>query len=129
MEIKASLNNLRIAPKKVRLVGNLVKGMPVSEADSQLKFCLKAAARPLRKLVASAVANATHNKHLHKEDLYIKSIVVNEGFVLKRWKPRAMGRANQIKKRSSLVSLTLISKEKAKKLDKPAKVAAKGGKK
>lgn len=111
MEIKASLNNLRIAPKKVRLVANLVKGMKVAEADSQLKYCLKISARPLRKLLSSAVANVTHNKHLNKEDLYIKSIIVNEGFVLKRWKPRAMGRATQIKKRSSLVTLTLVSKE------------------
>lgn len=121
MEIKAKLKHLRIAPKKVRLVANLIKGLPVLEAEQQLQFCRKISALPLSKLLKSAIANAVNNNHLAKEDLYVKSLIVNEGFALKRWKPRAMGRANMIKKRASHVSLVLIAKPKKKlKNKKPA---------
>jgi len=115
MEIKAKIKNLHIAPRKVRLVAHLIKKMSIAEADQQLQFNLKLTANPLRKLLQSAVANAVNNFHLKKEDLIIKSITVNEGFVLKRWKPRAMGRATQLKKRSTHVVITLATIKKEKK--------------
>lgn len=114
MEIKASLQHLRIAPKKVRLVAHLIKGLSIEKADEQLQFCLKGSATNIRKLVKSAVANAVNNQHLKKDNLFIKNIIVNEGVALKRWKPRAMGRAAQIKKRASHVTIVLVEKNKPK---------------
>lgn len=114
MEIKASLKHLRIAPKKVRLVAHLIKGLSIDKADEQLQFSLKGSATNIKKLLKSAVANAINNKHLKKENLYIKNVIVNEGIALKRWKPRAMGRAAQIKKRASHIMLVLAEKSKPK---------------
>ena len=114
MEIKAKIKHLRIAPKKVRLVANLMKKLSIDEADQQLQFSRLASAVPMRKLLKTAVANAENNFHLKKEDLLIRNVMVNEGFTLKRWKPRAMGRATQIKKRSSHVEIILATKTKSK---------------
>ncbi|MFA6388740.1 MAG: 50S ribosomal protein L22 [Patescibacteria group bacterium] len=110
MEVKAHLNQLRIAPRKVRLVANLVRGLSVAAAAAQLQFLNKQAAVPLQKLLSSAVATAEHNYKLTSKTLYINSIRVNEGTALKRWKPRAMGRATLIKKRSANVTLVLGNK-------------------
>lgn len=107
MEVKASLNNLRMSPQKVRLVADVVRGMGADKALDQLKFMKKHAKTPIAKLVGSAVANAVHNFDLSKSNLFIKEIKVDEGPTLKRWMPRAHGRATTIRKRSSHITLTL----------------------
>ena len=109
MQITASLNNLRISPRKVRLVAGLLKNSSVKEARQQLMFLSKQATEPIKKLLDSAVANAKHNHKLSVDDLRLKQILVNEGFTLKRWQPRAHGRATQLRKRSSQVKLILVS--------------------
>lgn len=121
MEIKAKLRYLRIAPRKVRLVINLVRGLDAVTALNQLNFTYKRTAAPLLKLIKSALANAENNYHLKKENLYIKKITADEGPKLKRWHPRAFGRANPILKRSSHLELILAEK-------KPTKKAAAKGK-
>jgi large subunit ribosomal protein L22 len=111
MPIRAKLRHLRISPRKVRLVTDLVKGLSVEEAERQLKFLNKRAARPILKLLNSAVANAQHNASLAKEGLYVKDIAVEPGPSLKRWRPRAMGRATPIMKRTSHITIILDQKE------------------
>lgn len=107
MEVTAKLNHLRIAPRKVRLVANLIRGLSVANAEGQLKFLTKKSSLPMEKLLQSAVANAVNNAHLVKENLYISKITVDGGQTLKRWRPRAMGRAAEIMKRTSCISLVL----------------------
>lgn len=107
MEVKAYIRNLRIAPRKVRLVIGLIRGMKVNDALAQLKFMRKQAALPMTKLIRSAMANAEHNFKLDPDDLYIKKIVADGGQVLDRWRARAFGRAAPIRKRMSHVSLIL----------------------
>lgn len=107
MEVKAFARHLRIAPRKVRLVAGLVRGLDVDVAEAQLRFMNKASAKPVLKLIKSAVANAEHNFKLAPAGLYIKTITVDGGPVMKRWRARAMGRAAGIKKRSSHISLVL----------------------
>lgn len=107
MEIKAQLRHLRIAPRKVRLVLDLVRGLDINEAENQLKLMPKRASGPVLKLLNSAIANAKNNKGIDKENLYIDKIFANEGPTLKRWLPRAFGRATPINKRSSHIMLIL----------------------
>ncbi|PJA90292.1 MAG: 50S ribosomal protein L22 [Candidatus Magasanikbacteria bacterium CG_4_9_14_3_um_filter_32_9] len=107
METKAKLRHLRIAPRKVRLLIGLVRGMKVQEAIAQMQFSQKDAARPVRKLIESAVANARHNHDMDPESLIIKTAFVDEGKTLKRWTPRAMGRATPIRKRCSHITIVL----------------------
>ena len=110
MQTTAQLNNLRIAPRKVRLVAFAIKGMDVLKAESQLNLLAKRAAGPLGKLLRSAVANAENNLSLLKENLYIKDLVVNEGVKIKRFKPRAMGQAGLIQKKTSHIKIILEEK-------------------
>lgn len=107
MEVKAHLNYLRMSPRKVRLVANLIKGLDTKRAELELQYVGRRSAEPLLKLLRSAVANAKHNFQLPEEGLYIKSILVNQGPTLKRFMPRAFGRAAPVRKRSSHVSLVL----------------------
>lgn len=107
MEVKASLKYLRISPRKVRLVADLIRGKKVSEAENYLKILKKRAKEPLLKLLKSAIANARHNFNLSPENLYIAQLQVDEGPSLKRWMPRARGSASLIKKRSSHIYLVL----------------------
>lgn len=107
MEVSAKARRIRMSPKKVRLVANMVRGMDVSAAEAQLTFLNKAAARPVLKLIRSAKANAEHNFKLVGEDLYIKTIMVDGGPVMHRWMPRAFGRATPIKKRTSHITIVL----------------------
>ena len=104
-----------MSPRKVRLVVDAVRGMAVEPALAQLTFMSRAAARPVKKLLESAIANAEHNFKLDREGLYIKAALVNQGPTLKRWRPRAMGAAAPILKRTSHVTLVLDSKTGAKK--------------
>lgn len=110
MEVKASLNNLRISPKKVMLVAGLVRGMNAEEAIFQLRYLNKGSASFMVKLIESAMANAENNFNLSRKKLFVKSITVNQGVTLKRWRPMAFGRAGKIRKRSSKVNLVLVEK-------------------
>lgn len=110
-EVKALLNGLRTSPRKVRLLTRLLTGMKPVDALLQLKFSSKRAAKPLIKLINSALANASHNTTLTVEDLVISKFVVNEGFSFKRHKPAAFGVAHPIKKRSSRVILVLAPRK------------------
>jgi len=111
MKIKVRLNNLRTAPRKVRQVADLVRGKKVLEAQSILLFTVNKSARPVLKLLNSAVASAKHDLHIDDSNLFISEITVDEGPKLKRWHPMSRGRAYPIIKRSSHVALTLSEKE------------------
>lgn len=111
MQYKFHLNNLRIAPRKVRLVVALIKGAPVGEAEIQLKFQSKRAALPVLKLLKSGIASAVNNFKLSPDNLYVANIFVDEGQTLKRFRPRAFGRAGAIHKKTS--HITLILEERA----------------
>lgn len=107
MEVKAKLKNLKMSPRKVRLVIDLVRGLKVDTAINQLKFLNKKAAKPIRKLIESSVANADNNFELKRDNLYIKEIKADDGPTMKRWKPRAYGKAGAIRKRTSCIDLIL----------------------
>src|SRR3989338_7962891 len=107
MQIKASLKNIRMAPRKVRLTANLIKGMSAARAKAQLTFLVKKPAPLILKLVNSAIANAKHNFDIEASNLFVKAITVEAGATLKRWMPRAMGRASAIRKRTCSVILIL----------------------
>ena len=123
MEVKAHLRYLRIAPRKVRLVIGLVRGKRVDQALDQLSVLPKGSSLPIWKLIQSAVANAEHNFQLDKKTLIVKSITANEGPRLKRYQPRAFGRAAEILKRSSHV--TVVLEGQPSKTEKPAVKAEK----
>jgi large subunit ribosomal protein L22 len=107
MEAKATLKNVRISPRKARLVARNVKDMPVEEALNVLKFTPKKAARIIYKVMYSALANAENNYSIDVDKLYVKNILVNEGPSWKRIRPRAMGRATRILKRTSHITVIL----------------------
>ncbi len=119
MEVKASLKYLRINPRKVRLTANLIKGLDVKEAEYQLNSLSKRASKPISKLLKSAVKNAEHNFNLNPDNLFIYQIKVDQGPTLVRYMPRARGVANEIRKKSS--HITLILKEKSPSIQKQRK--------
>ena len=110
VKIKAELNNLRISPRKVRLVIDAIKGKSVPEAERILKFIGRRAAGPIAKALASAVANARQNFQISSDILIIAKADVNGGSTLKRSRPRAMGRSFPIRKRTSHIKLILESR-------------------
>lgn len=110
MQVRAKANFLRVSPRKIRLVIDVIRGWDVSRALVQLDFINKAAAKPVKVLLESAVANAIHNFKLEKDNLYIAQVIANEGPTLKRWTPKAFGRATTIRKRSTHLWLTLAEK-------------------
>lgn len=120
-----------MSPRKVRLVVDAIRGMSVVAADTKLAFLPKLAATPVQKLLRSAIANADHNFHLKKEDLFIKTIVADGGPTLKRSHPRAFGRAAPIRKRTTHITLVLSDDKKVeiKKKNKQAPVKASKAKK
>jgi large subunit ribosomal protein L22 len=107
MEIKASLNDLRMSPRKVRLVIDLIRKMPVDAALAQLKFTNKLATEPVAKMIESAIANGVNTYGLDRNNLFIKEIRSDEGTTLKRWMPKAHGRATVIRKRGAHVKVVL----------------------
>ena len=110
--MKAFLKNYRQSPSKVRLVAELIKGKRVAEALLLLDTLPKRASLPLKKLVDSAVSNASSNNSLiDPKDLFVENITVNKGIVLKRIMPRARGSASRINKRTSHVFITLTEKK------------------
>jgi len=106
-ETTATIRNLRMAPRKVRLLIDLVRGMHVDTALTQLTFSKKEAAKPVLKLLKSAIANATHNHQIDPKTLVITRAFVDGGLTLHRYTPRAFGRAAPIRKRSAHVTLVL----------------------
>lgn len=108
--IKAQLNGLRIAPRKVRLLVNLIKRKNVQAAVEQLAFITKRPSSPLVKLIESAVANAQSVHKIERSALVIKDMFVDEGVKLKRFMPKGFGRANPIQKKTSRVSIVLEDK-------------------
>ncbi len=100
---------VRMSPMKVRRVVDLVRGMPVGQAASVLRFAQQSAAGPVAKLVASAVANAENNFDLDPATLVISTITVDEGPTMKRFQPRAQGRAYRIRKRTSHITVEVTA--------------------
>ncbi|KAB8121982.1 MAG: 50S ribosomal protein L22 [Candidatus Phytoplasma cynodontis] len=111
MNIKAIANKIPITPRKVRLVIDLVRGKRIKEAQSILMFTRKTASSVVLKLLKSAVANAVHNYKFNEDDLYINQIFVNEGLRLTRFFPRAKGKTDKIKKRTSHITISVSSVE------------------
>lgn len=112
MAVTAKLHYLGIAPRKVRLVADLIRGKSVKAAQTILNFTTKRAAGPLLKLLKSATASASHNFQLEESNLYISKITVDEGPKLKRWRARARGQAYEIQKKTSHITLVLDEIEK-----------------
>ena len=109
-EIKAHLNYLRVSPRKVRVVSDLIKGKTIRDAENILRSVSKRSAMPVFKLMNSAIANAKHNFQIDKDSLFVKNILVNKGPTLKRSLPRARGMATPINKRSSHITIILTTK-------------------
>ena len=105
--VTASLQNSRISPRKVRVVADMIRGKTVSQARTILTEGIKKARHPLADLIDSAVANASNNHKLDKDNLFVKEIRVDQGFILKRSMPVSHGSAHPIKKRTSHVLITL----------------------
>ena len=108
---KAEVNYVRISPRKVKIVIDLIRNKPVGEALAILKHTPKAACEYLEKLLKSAAANAENNHNMDKNNLYVAECFVSPGPILKRIRPRAQGRAFQIRKRTSHITLVLKEKE------------------
>lgn len=111
VETKASAKYIRISPRKARLVVDLIRGRDVADAQQILDYSPKAAARVVGKILNSAIANAEHNNKLDPDELYVCRAYVDEGPTLKRFRPRAMGRATRINKRTSHITLVLDERE------------------
>ena len=111
MDVHASLRHLRQSPRKVRLVVNTIRGLSVTAAETRLTFMPKISAKPVLKLLRSAIANAEHNFKLEKQDLYVRHIVADGGPTLSRWRPRAFGRAAPIRKRTTHITLVLSNEK------------------
>lgn len=111
MEANAIAKYVRIAPRKVRLVADLVRGKSIGEAIAILRHTPKVATEAVEKVVKSAVANAEHNNKMNVDELYISEIRVDEGPTLKRFRPRAQGRASRINKRTSHILVKVSEKK------------------
>jgi ribosomal protein L22 len=111
--VRAHAKYVRTSARKARLVCDHIRGKSVDEARAILAFAPRAAARDWSKLLESAVANAEHNHELVGDELRVKDVHADEGPTLKRYRPRAMGRATRIRKRTSHLSITLTPKEHA----------------
>ncbi len=122
MIVTAKLKHLRIAPRKVRLVADMIRGQRVDKSKSYLKFTVNRSALPVLKLLNSAVKNAESNMNWKEDNLFISSITVDEGPKLKRWMPRARGSASPIQKKTSHITIILDEvKKSSKKIDKKDK--------
>lgn len=111
MQAKAVARTVRIAPRKARLVIDLIRGKQVGEAVAILRHTPKAASSIIEKVLKSAVANAEHNYDMDVNNLVIEKAYVDEGPTLKRFRPRAQGRASQINKRTSHITIIVSEKK------------------
>lgn len=107
MEVKATLKFVRVGTQKARLVADAVRGKDVNEAIRVLAFMPKKTAVLMKKLIESAVANAEQKKVIDVDNLYVKTVLVDQGPVYKRYRPRAQGRAFQVRKKTSHINLVL----------------------
>ena len=107
MEVKATAKTVRISPRKVRLVLDLIRGKDIEQALAILKFTPNHAAIAINKVLKSAIANATNNFELSEETLFVKACYANEGVTLKRFMPRAKGSATEILKRTSHITVVV----------------------
>jgi len=107
MKVRARARYIRQSPYKVRRVLDLVRGLPVDEARAVLQFTNRRASEPVRKVLESAVANAEHNHALDAEELVVAEAFADEGPTLKRYRPRARGRATPIHKRTSHITIVV----------------------
>lgn len=122
MPVISKLKYLRIAPRKVRLVADLIRRKKAEEAQTILDFTTKGAAKPLIKLLKTAIADARHNFQLDPSNLYISKITVDEGPKYKRWKARSRGIAAPIQKKTSHITLVLSEIASGKKIKKVKKI-------
>ncbi|MDP3741548.1 MAG: 50S ribosomal protein L22 [bacterium] len=106
-EVRAHARGIHVTPRKARLVADLVKGLPVDEAITQLEFSVKKPALPIKKLINSAIANAKHNFQIESDRLFIKNLSVDQGRVFQKFSPRAQGRAFPMRKRTSHINIIL----------------------
>ncbi|MDL4820933.1 50S ribosomal protein L22 [Actinomadura opuntiae] len=120
MEARAQARFIRVTPMKARRVVDLIRGLPAAEAQAVLRFAPQAASEPVGKVLASAIANAEHNFKLDSDTLVVSGAWVDEGPTLKRFRPRAQGRAYRINKRTSHITVVVAPKD---------EVASAGGKK
>jgi len=111
MQAKAIAKSVRIAPRKVRLVVDLIRGKDVGEAIAILRHTQRGASPVVEKVLNSAVANAEHNYEMDTDNLLISEAYVNEGATLKRFRPRAQGRASKINKRTSHITVVVTEKK------------------
>jgi large subunit ribosomal protein L22 len=107
MEARAQARFVRVTPQKARRVVDLIRGMHAGEAQAVLQFAPQAASEPVGKVLASAVANASNNFNLDPSSLWISEAYVDEGPTMKRFRPRAQGRAFRIRKRTSHITLVV----------------------
>ncbi|MBI3304890.1 50S ribosomal protein L22 [Candidatus Parcubacteria bacterium] len=110
MKVRAELNYLRLSPRKVRAVAELLRGRRVVDARAQLLFLLRRSAEPIRKLLESAVANAKHTFGLEESNLMVSEITVDAGATLKRFRPRSRGLTHPLGRRTSHVTLVLTER-------------------
>jgi len=108
---RASARAIRMSASKARVVLDLVRGLDVVSADQVLQFTEREAARVIRKILASAVANAVNNDNADAESLYVRACFADEGPTMRRFKPRARGRATRINKRTCHISVALVPEE------------------
>jgi len=113
MEAKAIAKYVRMSPRKARLVANLIKGKDIQEAEAILRYTPNKAAKVIKKVMLSAAANAENNLELNRNDLVVKSAIVDQGPSIKRIKPRAQGRADRMVHRTSHVTVVVAEREEA----------------
>lgn len=111
MEAKAVAKYIRVAPNKARQVVNMIRGKQVDEARAILKYTPKRVASVVAKVLDSAIANAEHNFDMDRENLFVSKVYVDGGPTMKRFKPRALGRADLIRKRTSHITVVVGEKE------------------
>jgi large subunit ribosomal protein L22 len=111
MEARAQARFIRVTPRKARRVVDLIRGLPAAEAQAVLRFAPQRASDPVGKVLASAIANAEHNNRLDADTLYVSKAWVDEGPTLKRFRPRAQGRAYRVNKRTSHITVVVESRE------------------
>lgn len=109
--VRASSRYVRVAPRKARLVADQIRGLPIEEARARLQFSPRGAARDVAKVLESAAANAENNYELIADEMRVAEITVDEGPTLRRFRPRALGRATQINKRTSHIAVALSPEE------------------
>ena len=109
--VRASSRYVRVAPRKARLVADQVRGLQIEKARALLQFSSRGAARDIHKLIDSAAANAENNHELIADEMKVAEITVDEGPTLRRYRPRALGRATRINKRTSHISVALTPGE------------------